>query len=164
RTCAERPVYAIAAAGIANRGDTMAEPEFVDVLGRRALLRAARMPVQIHETGQRVHAVRIDLTGRFLRTTPVLDRQPRCADAADLGDPVVLDHDVGRTPRRRARAIDDGDATYDEPLVRSVALGTIRCLWNGALPGGGRSERERREDGRDAETEHDQDSSGGRRG
>src|SRR6185503_17694517 len=69
---------------------------------------------------------RIDLAIAAARTCLRVDRHAGIPDARDLRDHVVLDHDVHRAARRRARAVDQGRAANDEAAEWALALTTRR--------------------------------------
>src|SRR5207244_17602 len=116
----QAPVGAVTAARLAHRGDAVPEPELVDVLRGRPLLRAAGVAVHVDEAGQHPEVAAVDLLRRAGRPSLRLDRDQRRTDDADLADAVPLDDDVGRPDRRCAGAVDDGGAADDEPLERAL--------------------------------------------
>ena len=113
----------------------MAHPELENIFGRRTLLAAADVPVQIDET--REHVVTLELHHFVARTRdrPALffDRNTGKADALDLRDAVVLDHDVHRADSGGARAVDQSDGSQDETVERTVSSGAGRCYRNGVV-------------------------------
>jgi hypothetical protein len=74
--------------------------------------------VEIDETGQHVHAGRVDLV-IGLRRPVGPQRHPRRAGVANRRDAVVLDDDVDRAARRSAGAVDQHRAADDHRLVRA---------------------------------------------
>jgi hypothetical protein len=128
----ERPAQAVESADVAHGGDAVRQPELVDVLGRRhaagqALRRKGDVGVGVDETGERVHAVGVDLVLAGYRPPAVPDGHARISDAADLGDAPGLDHQIDRAHRRRAGAVDQGDTTHHQgartgrPPLRAAA-------------------------------------------
>ena len=121
------------------------EPELEHVLGGRALLGSAAMAVHVDEAGEEVHLRAVDLFGGVVRPALRIDGHFREADAAHFLDAVPFDDHVHRPDRRRAGAVDDGDAADDQPLERTFALiraavGRVRLPLFGFLGEGGEEE------------------------
>ena len=114
---ADAPLDAVAATGIADRRDAVAHPQFVDVLGRHALLFPADVAVHVDEARHHIVAAQVDLAsaGRELRPLRLFLVPAGRADRHDLHDAIALDDDVGRAERRRA-----------VPLI-TVALRRMSC-------------------------------------
>src|SRR6266508_67272 len=119
---AERPIDAVARAGIADRSHAVRHPQLVDVFGGRPLREAADVRVAIDEARQHVHPGGVDLLHAFVRAARFFDGHLGKAHALDLFDPVVFDDDVDRAHRRSARAVDHRRAANDQPLERPFAF------------------------------------------
>jgi len=128
----ERPLRAVEAAGLADGGYAVAHPQLEHVLGRRALRGAAQVAMHIDKARQDVMSAQVDLTVAPLWALTLVDGYAGIADAGNVGDAVVLDHNVNGTSGRSARAINEGGPTQHQALVRAVAL-------VGAIGGGRRS-------------------------
>ncbi|MCR5874790.1 hypothetical protein LRS10_11800 [Phenylobacterium sp. J426] len=109
--------------------DPVRQPELVGVFQVRRLLRIAAVDVHVDEARQGVHAGGVDLVVGVAGRPLGLQRQARPAGLQHVGDPVPLDDDVDRAARRRARPVDEGDATDDQLAVGAETL---------VLPPGGR--------------------------
>ena len=105
----------------ADGGHAVHHPQLVDVFGI-ARLAAAAVHVRVDEARHQVHAGAVDLLGALRRPAAFVDRHAGEADADDVGDAVVLDHDVHRPARRRAGAVDDGDAANHQAIERAFAV------------------------------------------
>ena len=101
--------------------DAVRHPQLVDVFGI-ARLAAAAVHVRVDEARHQVHAGAVDLPGALRRAAAFVDRHAREADADDVGDAVVLHDDVHRPARRRAGAVDHGDAADDQAIERPLAV------------------------------------------
>ncbi len=106
----------------AHRGDAVRQPQLVGVFGLGVLRRTAGVHVHVDEPGQHVHARRVELVVRVLRSAVGAQREPRRAGAPNRRNPVVLDDDVDRARGRTAGAIDEHDAADDERLIRTLAF------------------------------------------
>ena len=139
----EAPVHAVHASRVADRGDAVREPEFVDVFRWGALVDATLVCVGIHEAGQEVHPGGVDFLRGALRTTLRPDGYLGVADGRHRRDPVVLDDHVRWAERRRAGAVDDGHATDDQLREGPFALAglSVGRLLNGTGLGNGRAGR-----------------------
>jgi hypothetical protein len=118
----------VAATRIAHRGDAVTEPQLVHVLGRRALLLAADVAVQVDQARQHVVAGEIELAAAGLQRRAILglDRRAGAADQLDLGDAIALDHQVDRPEGGAAGAVDQDHAAQDQLRLRSIAFGARR--------------------------------------
>ena len=116
-------------AEVAARGDPVAHPELVDVLGRDPLPRALVVLMEVHvdESGQDVVSFEIDLVvPRFrLRTILLPDRGHSGAHVVDRVDDVALDDDVHRAVGRRAGAVDHDGPAQDQPVPGSFPVGAV---------------------------------------
>ena len=111
----ERPLQAVQRPGLADGGDAMGQPELVDIVGRRhraagGMVGDADMAVAVDEPGSDVFALAVDLVVAGFGSSTGLDRNARGADPLDLGDAALLDHDIDRSPGRRAGAVEHGGA------------------------------------------------------
>ena len=91
------------------------------------------MHVEVDEAREDVEAGAIDLVRGFGGAAAVGDGDVGVADAADVGDAVVFDHDVDRAAGRGARTIDHGDAADDHAVVGALAF--IGAAVRGAMDG-----------------------------
>ena len=130
---ADAPVDAVAAAGIANRGDAVAHPQLVDVLGRHALLFATDVAVQIDQAGHHVVAAEIHFATAGLELGSILrlDRRTRRTDRFHVDDAIAFDDDIGRTESRAAGAVDHGHAAQDQLRIRPLAFRACGCRLDG---------------------------------
>ena len=119
---ADRPINAVARAGIANRRHAVGHPQLVDVFGGRPLREAADVRVAIDEARQHVHPVGVDLLHALGRAVRLFDGDFGKAHALDFFDPVVFDDDVNGAHRRSARAVYHRRAANDQPLKRPFAF------------------------------------------
>ena len=110
----------------ATGGDAVREPELVGVLGLRGLRRLTRVQVQVHETGQHVHAFRVDLLRRALRPVAGAHVARGRVDREQRLDAVSLYDDVDGTAWRRSGAVDHGRVADDQALEGTLALGARR--------------------------------------
>ncbi|MNI21954.1 hypothetical protein D3C73_754970 [compost metagenome] len=109
-------------ADAAHRRHPVGQPQLVDILQVRRLLRAAAMGVGVDEARHHVHAARIDLMRRVQRRTTLAFGQAGPAGLDDVGDLVVLDDDVHRPHRRRARAVDQHGAADHHQRIGAEAF------------------------------------------
>src|SRR5215813_5355758 len=119
---AERPIDAVARAGIADGSHAVRHPQLVDVFGGRPLREAADVRVAIDEARQHVHPGGVDLLHAFVRAVRFFDGYLGIAHALDLFDPVVFDDDVDGAYRRSSRAVDHRRSANDQPLERPFAF------------------------------------------
>ena len=120
-------MQAVECADFTDRRDAVAEPQLVDVFGRRhvaddALIGVGEVGVRVDEARQHIHAGRIDLVVAFLGTALFLDWDLRIPDAGDPDDSILLDHDVDRPERRRTGPVDECRAANHQPMKRALAL------------------------------------------
>ena len=83
------------------------------------------MRVRVDEAGKHIVAGEIDLVVAALRALARVDRARR-ADGANLRDPVLHQHQVIRSLRRRAGAVDDGHVAQNDARIRARALSARR--------------------------------------
>jgi hypothetical protein len=81
--------------------------------------------VEIDKAGQNIMPFKLQhlVIGSHLRTPLGVDGRAGGADTADRDDPVTLDNDVHRPPRRSAGAVDKSHSSEDEALEGSLAFG-----------------------------------------
>ena len=102
------PTQSVPRARVTDRRDAVAHPELENIFCRCALLVAADVPVQVHETREHVVALELHhfVAGTCDRAVLFIDRDTGNADALDLGDAVAFDHDVHRADCGGAGAVD----------------------------------------------------------
>ena len=135
----EHPSQAVHRAHLANGGHAVRQPELVDIVDRRhpavrCMVGDAGMGVAVDEAGRHPLAAAIDLV--IAGRNPVGGRREIARHLLHQGDPVALDHDVGRPDRRGAGAVDHRGAAQHQALEGADAAvtggrrrdGRLACL------------------------------------
>ena len=99
----------------------MREPQLVNVF-RIARLPAAAMHVGVNEPRHQVEAGAVDFLGALGGPAALVDRHARKTDARHVGDAVVLHHDIDRTARLGAGAVDDSYVANHQTIERALAF------------------------------------------
>ena len=118
---AQRPIH-VACRHAAHGGNAVAHPELMGILRVGSLGRATGVNMQIDKAGHGVHPGSIDFACAARRPARVRYRNIGISDGSDFPEAIPFDHDIDRPARRRAGAVDHGDAANDEALEWTFAL------------------------------------------